>query len=266
MSTVCPLCARVLGTKQSCQSHQLVCQRPPRPPPTCPKCDRVFSRQRSLEAHQTRCQRPPPTCNKCNRAFCRQRSLDVHLTRCQPPPPTCDEPPPTCKWCDRVFDQQRSLDGHLVRCVFRKVYTPEGDETHTVVTPEMILARWRLINNQITDLKKRASDLVTEYERMVRAHPPNKNIIITNRRSPRCMVYTAKGFVERSLTEVVTESFQRSATALNQRSAEIDEHNDRVFQSPVNQETFDLLVTQSPTRQAVSTHRQMIVETCHQSR
>ena len=233
MANVCALCNKVLGTKQSCQAHQRVCK---------PKL-------------------PPPVCTRCNKGFCNQRSLTAHLTRCKQP-----NVQTTCKWCDRVFDRQRSLEAHHTRCVFRKVYTPEGEETHTVVTPEMILERWRLINNQITDLKKRASDLVTEYERMVRAHPPNKNIIITNRRSPRCMVYTTKGFVERSLTEVVTESFQRSATALNQRSAEIDEHNDRVFQSPVNQETFDLLVTQSPTRQAVSTHRQMIVETCHQPR
>jgi len=236
MANVCELCNKVLGTKQSCQAHQRVCK---------PK-------------------QPPPVCTRCNKGFCNQRSLEAHLTRCKKPD---EQPkvPPTCQWCDRVFDRQRSLTSHHTRCVFRKIVNNIGNENPEHITTEMILGGWRLINKQITEARKRASKLVTEYERMVRTHPSNKNIIIKNKRSPRCMVYTAKGLVERSLTEVVTESFHRSATVLNQRSAEIGEYNDKVFQSPTNQETFDLL-TSTPTRLAVATHRQMIVETCHQPR
>ena len=206
-------------------------------------------------------------CTRCNKGFCSKRALTKHTNICHPTP-NPDEPtpePPTCHHCNKQFDRQRSLTAHIARCVFCKIVNNTGNENSEHITAEMILDGWRLINKQITDIRRRASELVTKYECMVRTHPSNKNIIITNRRSPRCMIYTSNGLVERSLTEVVTESFHRSATVLNQRSLEITEHNGQVFQSPVNQETFDLL-TANPTRQAVATHRQMIVETCHQPR
>jgi hypothetical protein len=109
-----------------------------------------------------------------------------------------------------------------------------GNEDLSHIKPERIIEKWRQINKADKEEYNRAGKLVLTFHELVNENPTNKNVKLSNIKSPVVSIITPQGTITQSTNETLNKTIKTRAGQLVTFKEGIHEQNKSVFKSKNN--------------------------------
>ena len=151
-----------------------------------------------------------------------------------------------CTKCKKNYRDNYDLKRHQARkfpCVVSpiqdNVYITNnifvfGNEDLSHINPERIIEKWRQINKADKEEYNRAGKLVVEFHELVNENPQNKNITLSNIKSPVTTIQGPQGTITQATNDTINGVIKTRAGQLVTFKEGIQEQNENVFKSKNN--------------------------------
>jgi len=109
-----------------------------------------------------------------------------------------------------------------------------GNEDLSHINPERIIEKWRQINKGDKEEYNRAGKLVVTFHELVNENPKNKNIKLSNIKSPVTTIQGPQGPITQATNDTINGVIKTRAGQLVRFKETIQEQNENVFKSKNN--------------------------------
>jgi hypothetical protein len=168
------------------------------------------------------------TCQTCKKCFRDSYDLKRHLNKKIP-----------CTLMNKKNDKTPSK-GNNITIINNNIININifGSEDLSHINIESIIEEWRNINKITNEEYIRAGKLITSFHGMVNQNPLNHNVLLQNPKSIVTKMISPTGVISKPTNEVIDQTIKTRAGQLVNFKESIEEHNDRVFQSKKNINTW----------------------------
>ena len=187
--------------------------------------------------------------------------------------PELPESTTECRFCNKIYHNTSNLNKHITTCKEREVYkqilikekeqktvtnniTINNNNCNNTINNKLILnfgqenlnhIQTENVINLLRDIRKEfgndkvylmAGNLVTSFDNYIRETPENNNLRIPDSKCLYAEVKIKNGWEKTSIDRSLNKAFKSSANQLYNKKEEINNHNERVFASEINQDIF----------------------------
>ena len=175
-----------------------------------------------------------------------------------------------CRFCNKIFFNTSNLNRHITICKEREVYKQilikekeqknitiiNNNNCNNTINNKLILnfgqenlthIQTENIINLLRDIRKEfgndqvylmAGNLVNSFDNYIRETPENNNLRIPDSKCLYAEIRIPGGWEKTSVDRSLNKAFKSSANQLYNKKEEINNHNERVFASEINQDIF----------------------------
>jgi hypothetical protein len=173
-------------------------------------------------------------CNNCGKTFRDTFDLKRHNQRKKP----CNKELNNVNKVNNVNNVNKVTDTSGNVYNFNLTINVLGKEDLSHIDPVAIIDYWRNLNRDDNDEYVRAGKLVINFHGLVRQNPLNRNVTLSNFRSPVAKTVTETGVIVKETKETVSDVVKTRAGQLVTFKDSIHNVNDRVFKVPKNVTTW----------------------------